>query len=246
MVHYNQALEALSPMLSDAVHCILELAECFATGMLSVPGRWALWWEASSSYTPPRYSTVAGRPVPGQSECQAEAKSSSSQGTRLVHSRRRAIDQASFRSLNVTRCTLALVARHRSNVSRATPIHTRYVIGTQPFPAGLHARRLEPHPHLTSLDLARQRPQMIESDRSFGPAYAVRLGTPLEAHCSLGCRCGTCNEGYYNVWGQCHECGPTPLVFFLSRALQALGVFTGTAIMLWKKPGCHARAGYGR
>ena len=54
------------PVLSDAVRYTLELAECFVAGMLCVPGRGILWWEASSPYTPPRYSIVAGRPVPAR------------------------------------------------------------------------------------------------------------------------------------------------------------------------------------
>ncbi len=62
--------------------------------------------------------------LPGQSQRQAEAKLSSSQGLRLGLSQHRAMEPATttLRSLNVTRRTHALVVRCRSNVPQATPI----------------------------------------------------------------------------------------------------------------------------
>jgi hypothetical protein len=49
----------------------------------------------------------------------------------------------------------------------------------------------------------------------------------------FGCRCGTCDIGYYSLWGQCHECGSQALVIFLSRAVPALGTVSGTAFFFW-------------
>jgi hypothetical protein len=50
---------------------------------------------------------------------------------------------------------------------------------------------------------------------------------------TFGCRCGTCDVGYYSVSGQCRECGATSLVFFLSRAVPALGVTSITGFLFW-------------
>jgi hypothetical protein len=49
----------------------------------------------------------------------------------------------------------------------------------------------------------------------------------------FGCRCGTCDIGYYGLWGRCHECGHASLVFFLSRAVPALGTIASTAFFFW-------------
>jgi hypothetical protein len=49
----------------------------------------------------------------------------------------------------------------------------------------------------------------------------------------FGCRCGTCDIGYYGLAGQCHECGDMRLVFFLSRALPANGIVAITAFLYW-------------
>jgi hypothetical protein len=49
----------------------------------------------------------------------------------------------------------------------------------------------------------------------------------------FGCRCGTCDIGYYSLWGQCHECGSQALVIFLSQAVPALGTVAGTAFFFW-------------
>ena len=45
----------------------------------------------------------------------------------------------------------------------------------------------------------------------------------------FGCRCGRCDVGYYGLSGQCYKCGSTSLVFFLSRAVPALGIVGMTA-----------------
>ena len=79
---------------------------------------------------------------------------------------------------------------------------------------------------------------LISAERFPLPAWlqvGVCCGTlGLLGSLFLGCsRCGTCDEGFYNLWGECHECGPASLVFFLSRALPALAVFAGTSILLW-------------
>ena len=46
-------------------------------------------------------------------------------------------------------------------------------------------------------------------------------------------RCGTCDVGYYSLWGQCHECGPDALVVFLSRAVPALGALAVTSFFFY-------------
>jgi hypothetical protein len=55
------------------------------------------------------------------------------------------------------------------------------------------------------------------------------------AHCSWGFarRCGTCDVGYYSLWGQCRECGPDALVVFLSRAVPALGALALTSFFFY-------------
>ncbi len=50
---------------------------------------------------------------------------------------------------------------------------------------------------------------------------------------AFGCRCGTCDVGYYSVSGQCRVCGDASLVFFLSRAVPALGVTIITGFFFW-------------
>jgi hypothetical protein len=140
---------------------------------------------------------------------------SSLQGIHSVGSRRLAMDPATpcFQSSSATPCRHALVVRHRSNVSQATSIRgARATCSGQPdFKAGVRCT-----------------PQ-----GSRRASRGITLG--------LGCRCGRCDDGYYNMWGQCLVCGSAPLVFFLSYVVPALGTVAGTAFLFWAgAPGCRA------
>jgi hypothetical protein len=72
----------------------------------------------------------------------------------------------------------------------------------------------------------------LKADSRCGPEkclafIAMRLGL------GFGGRCGDCDVGYYAMSGQCYACGDASLVFFLSRAVPALGIVAGTAFFFW-------------
>jgi hypothetical protein len=134
------------------------------------------------------------------------------QGTHSVGFRRRATDPAApcFRSSSATPHTHALVARRRSSVSQATS--TRGV----PTKETSKQRTCRGRPHAAA-DL--QASSRWMQQRHFS--------------CGFGCRCGACDVDYYGLWGKCRACGSQALVFFLSRAVPALGTLAVTSFFFW-------------